>query len=221
MAGESSVKNNPQNDAKKSRVLVERGILGKVSWFSVHRGFGFIDRDDTGERVFVHITSIMRNSRFNQALDEGDKVAFDVIQGHKGVEAVLVTSPEGTVAGYRFVDPTMVVRRRGPPRTRRSPRRPTPKKDKEPEKEIKGINDKANSELGESDTDEGESGSSESETTVSDEKRSLTDAPQAKDSDKAAEQAENNSKDLNIEAEQQQKVENKAKPTVAKESSSA
>ncbi|KAI1723802.1 Cold-shock DNA-binding domain-containing protein [Ditylenchus destructor] len=97
MTGESSAKNKPQNDAKKSRVLVERGILGKVSWFSVHRGFGFIDRDDTGERVFVHITSIMRNSRFNQALDEGDKVVFDVIQGHKGVEAVLVTSPEGII----------------------------------------------------------------------------------------------------------------------------
>ena len=50
---------------------------GTVKWFNSQRGFGFIQSDDGGKDVFVHISAVER-ARMH-GLNEGQKVSFDVV----------------------------------------------------------------------------------------------------------------------------------------------
>ena len=61
---------------------------GKVKWFSLEKGFGFIQQEN-GPDVFVHFRNI--NSSGFKSLDEGQKVQFNVTQGEKGPQAEEVT----------------------------------------------------------------------------------------------------------------------------------
>lgn len=58
---------------------------GIVKWFNSEKGFGFIQQDDGGPDVFVHFSAIQ--STGFKALDEGQKVEYDVTQGPKGPQA--------------------------------------------------------------------------------------------------------------------------------------
>ncbi len=55
---------------------------GTVKWFNANKGFGFIAPDDGGEDLFVHHSEIKANGF--RALDEGQKVEFEIGQGKKG-----------------------------------------------------------------------------------------------------------------------------------------
>ena len=57
---------------------------GEVKWFNNAKGYGFLGRDG-GADVFVHYSSIQLDGY--KSLKEGDKVAFDIIQGTKGPQA--------------------------------------------------------------------------------------------------------------------------------------
>ena len=57
---------------------------GKVKFFNVTKGFGFIKSDDNNEDVFVHVTGLV-----DEIKDE-DKVSFEVSEGRKGKNAVNV-----------------------------------------------------------------------------------------------------------------------------------
>jgi cold shock protein len=61
---------------------------GTVKWFNVEKGFGFIARDSGGKDVFVHISALERSGL--TALNEGERVIFDVTEGRKGPEAARV-----------------------------------------------------------------------------------------------------------------------------------
>jgi CspA family cold shock protein len=61
---------------------------GKVKWFNSQKGYGFITTDE-GEDVFVHYSAIA-GSGF-RTLDEGQRVAFEVTQGPKGLQAANVS----------------------------------------------------------------------------------------------------------------------------------
>jgi CspA family cold shock protein len=50
---------------------------GTVKWFNGQKGFGFIQPDDGGKDVFVHISAVERAGM--SGLDEGQKVSFDVV----------------------------------------------------------------------------------------------------------------------------------------------
>ncbi len=50
---------------------------GTVKWFNDQKGFGFIQPDDGGKDVFVHISAVARAGM--RVLNEGQKIAFDVV----------------------------------------------------------------------------------------------------------------------------------------------
>ena len=57
-------------------------VDGTVKFFNRVKNFGFIAGDD-GKDYFVHVTGL----KPGVAIDEGDKVSFDVIDGEKGPKA--------------------------------------------------------------------------------------------------------------------------------------
>src|SRR5579863_7316910 len=50
--------------------------IGTVKWFNAAKGFGFIQPDDGGNDVFVHISAVERSSL--GSLNEGQKVSFEL-----------------------------------------------------------------------------------------------------------------------------------------------
>jgi cold shock protein len=50
---------------------------GSVKWFNSQKGFGFIQPDDGGKDVFVHISAVERAGMQN--LNEGQKISYDVV----------------------------------------------------------------------------------------------------------------------------------------------
>ena len=50
---------------------------GTVKWFNSTKGFGFIQPEEGGKDVFVHISAVERAGM--QSLNEGQKVSFDVV----------------------------------------------------------------------------------------------------------------------------------------------
>ena len=50
---------------------------GTVKWFNSQKGFGFIQPDDGGKDVFVHVSADERAGM--HGLNEGQKVSFDVV----------------------------------------------------------------------------------------------------------------------------------------------
>ncbi|MCJ2012157.1 cold-shock protein [Methylobacterium sp. J-076] len=49
---------------------------GTVKWFNETKGYGFIQPDDGGKDVFVHISAVERAGMRNLA--EGQKISYDV-----------------------------------------------------------------------------------------------------------------------------------------------
>jgi CspA family cold shock protein len=49
---------------------------GTVKWFNPTKGFGFIQPDDGGADVFVHISAVERSTL--GSLNEGQKVGFEL-----------------------------------------------------------------------------------------------------------------------------------------------
>jgi len=49
---------------------------GTVKWFNGQKGFGFIQPDDGGADVFVHISAVERAGL--GSLNEGQKVSFEL-----------------------------------------------------------------------------------------------------------------------------------------------
>ena len=49
---------------------------GTVKWFNPQKGFGFIQPDNGGSDVFVHMSAWERAGR--RSLNEGQKITFDV-----------------------------------------------------------------------------------------------------------------------------------------------
>jgi len=54
---------------------------GTVKWFNGQKGYGFIQPNDGGNDVFVHISAVERAGM--QSLNEGQKISFDVVANPK------------------------------------------------------------------------------------------------------------------------------------------
>ena len=51
---------------------------GKVKWFNTTKGFGFIQPDDGGPDVFVHISAVEKAGL--RGLNENQVITYDIIQ---------------------------------------------------------------------------------------------------------------------------------------------
>ena len=49
---------------------------GTVKWFNEQKGFGFIQPDDGGKDVFVHISAVERAGM--RGLTEGQKISYEM-----------------------------------------------------------------------------------------------------------------------------------------------
>ena len=49
---------------------------GTVKWFNGEKGYGFIQPDDGGKDVFVHISAVQRAGM--RSLNEGQKVSYEM-----------------------------------------------------------------------------------------------------------------------------------------------
>jgi len=55
--------------------------IGTVKWFNPDKGFGFIQPDNGGADVFVHISAVERAGMTN--LVEGQKINFEIEQDRR------------------------------------------------------------------------------------------------------------------------------------------
>ncbi|CAI6084393.1 Cold shock protein CspA [Cohnella sp. JJ-181] len=62
-------------------------MQGKVKWFNAEKGYGFIEAEQGGD-VFVHFSAIQMDGY--KALEEGQPVEFDIVQGARGPQAANV-----------------------------------------------------------------------------------------------------------------------------------
>ncbi|MEO3433484.1 cold-shock protein [Inquilinus sp. CAU 1745] len=58
---------------------------GTVKWFNSTKGYGFIQPDDGGQDVFVHISAVERAGL--STVNEGQKVSYDLERGNNGKTA--------------------------------------------------------------------------------------------------------------------------------------
>jgi CspA family cold shock protein len=58
--------------------------MGTVKWFNATKGYGFIQPDDGGNDVFVHISAVERAGL--SSLNEGQAVEYE-IESNRGKES--------------------------------------------------------------------------------------------------------------------------------------
>jgi cold shock protein len=83
---------NLDNSAAPSgerRAAAASTLHGVVKWFEPEKGYGFIAPDGGGKDIFVHVTALRRSGV--SALDTGQRVRVDAVDGKKGLEADRIT----------------------------------------------------------------------------------------------------------------------------------
>ena len=103
--------------------ITARKILGTLRWFDVRSRYGFINRNDTKEDVFVHRTATKKNNprKYLRSVGDGETVELDAVEGEKGAEAANGRGAGGVpVQGGKHAADSNHSRRyprcRGPPR---------------------------------------------------------------------------------------------------------
>lgn len=54
---------------------------GTVKWFNGQKGYGFIQPDEGGPDVFVHISAVERSGMTK--LNEGQKVSYEIMEDQR------------------------------------------------------------------------------------------------------------------------------------------
>ncbi|MCP5404867.1 MAG: cold-shock protein [Pseudomonadaceae bacterium] len=58
---------------------------GTVKWFNAQKGYGFIQPEEGGADIFVHITALQEAGL--QHLDDGQKLTYDLVEDRRGKTA--------------------------------------------------------------------------------------------------------------------------------------
>jgi len=76
---------------------------GTVKWFNTTKGFGFIQPDQGGTDVFVHISAVQRAGL--ATLDEGQKVSYEIVQDRRSGRSSADNLVAACVTLYSVVPP--------------------------------------------------------------------------------------------------------------------
>lgn len=71
---------------RREKPVQKQGVTGVVKWFNVVNRYGFIQRSDVEEDIFVHQTAIAKWNikKLVASLGDGEEVLFDVVEGENG-----------------------------------------------------------------------------------------------------------------------------------------
>jgi len=75
-------------------------IRGKVKWFNVVRGYGFISPEDGSADVFLH-TTVLRNAGFER-VPPGATIECDAVRGAKGMQALSIVEVDTSTGQEEF-----------------------------------------------------------------------------------------------------------------------
>lgn len=71
-------------------------VSGRIKWFDVAKGFGFVVPDEGGPDILLHVTCLRRGG-YSTAL-EGTQVVCEVNSGERGLQALRVLSMDSSGA---------------------------------------------------------------------------------------------------------------------------
>ena len=82
-------------EADTQRVKYGGKLHGRIKWFDLEKGYGFIARDD-GPELFFHRTGVpLADDGTLPPLEEGQEVSYEVMDTPKGPQAVQVRPYSG------------------------------------------------------------------------------------------------------------------------------
>jgi CspA family cold shock protein len=92
MAGKGLEVSVPEECSACTRKVNYGGRLhGRIKWFELGKGYGFIS-EDNGKELFFHRSGVPLTEEGNlPSLEEGQEVLYDVKESPKGPQAVQVT----------------------------------------------------------------------------------------------------------------------------------
>lgn len=69
---------------------------GTVKWFNPTKGFGFIQPDNGGEDVFVHVSAVEKAGM--RGLDEGQKLSYELEENRGKTSAANLVAVDSEAA---------------------------------------------------------------------------------------------------------------------------
>ncbi len=93
-AARTSVETARREEAERPVDLVE--ISGRIKWFDVAKGFGFIVPDNGMPDVLLHVTCLRRDGF--QTANEGARIVVEAVQRPRGLQALRVVSLDDSTA---------------------------------------------------------------------------------------------------------------------------
>src|SRR5215211_5784404 len=81
-------------DESQPLELVE--VSGRIKWFDVAKGFGFIVPDNGLSDVLLHVTCLRRDGY--QSANEGARIIVEAVQRPRGLQAIRIVSLDESTA---------------------------------------------------------------------------------------------------------------------------
>jgi CspA family cold shock protein len=91
-----SLRREPTSPQTPEQPLDVVQVSGRIKWFDVAKGFGFIVPDNGMPDVLLHVTCLRRDGF--QTANEGARVVVDAVQRPRGLQALRVVSLDESTA---------------------------------------------------------------------------------------------------------------------------